>query len=41
MINVKRDKVLVKGRIIMAIFLGLLIGGIFWKATTEPGFKGT
>ncbi|CAD8191656.1 unnamed protein product [Paramecium pentaurelia] len=40
-INVKRDKVLVKGRIVMAIFLGLLIGGIFWDAANEPGFKGT
>lgn len=30
MINVKRDKMLVRGRIVMTVFIGLLIGGIFW-----------
>ncbi|CAK84182.1 unnamed protein product (macronuclear) [Paramecium tetraurelia] len=40
-INVKRDRVLVKGRIIISVFLGLLIGGIFWDAANKPGFKGT
>ena len=41
MINVKRDKVLVRGRLVMTIFIGLLIGGIFWTAGSEPGYKGT
>ncbi|CAD8169780.1 unnamed protein product [Paramecium octaurelia] len=40
MINVKRDKVLVRGRLVMTIFIGLLIGGIFWTAGSEPGYKG-
>ncbi|CAD8112607.1 unnamed protein product [Paramecium primaurelia] len=40
MINMKRDKVLVRGRIVMTIFIGLLIGGIFWTAGSEPGYKG-
>ncbi|CAD8074233.1 unnamed protein product [Paramecium primaurelia] len=40
-LNVKRDKILVRSRIVMAVFLGLLVGGIFWGAANEPGFKGT
>ncbi|CAK84666.1 unnamed protein product (macronuclear) [Paramecium tetraurelia] len=40
-LNVKRDKILVRSRVVMAVFLGLLVGGIFWGAANEPGYKGT
>lgn len=40
MINVKRDKMLVRGRTVMTIFIGLLIGGIFWGAGKKEGYVG-